>query len=131
MTEPLDVAWKDLVDQRPSFRGQLAEHDSLVLGARAPAHQPTLFELLHDIRRRCAGQQNAVPNIAEWQRTLVVQHLEHRELGHAESALKQVRPDTSFERLQRAPEGDDQLQRCRPIAVGVGSRLAAGLRHNS
>ena len=130
--KPLHVSWKDLVDQRSSFRGELAEHHSLILGARSPAHQSTLLELLDDIRRTRAGHQNPVANLTEWQGALVVQHLQHGELGQAQSALNQMRSHPSLDRLKSAPKSDDQLQRRSPIAIGGGGRLLSGFRcHNS
>jgi len=120
VAKPLHVNWKHLVDQRPSFRGQLAEHDSLVLSARAPAYQSTLLELVHDIGRAGTGHENPVANLAEWQGALVVQHLQHRELGQAQSGLNKMRSHPSLDRLQRARKSDDQLQRRSPIAIRGG-----------
>ena len=97
--KPFHVNWKHLVDQRPSFRRQLAEYDSRILGACSPPHQATLLELLHDIRRTGAGHENPVPNLAKWQGTLVIQHLQHGELSQAQSGLNQMRPYRSLDRL--------------------------------
>ncbi len=132
LAKPLHVRWKDLVDQRSSFRGELAEHDSLILGARSPAHQSTLLELLDDVRSTRAGHQNPVANLAEWQNAFVVQHFQHGELGQAQSGLNQMRSHPSLDRLKSAPKSDDQLQRRGPIAIGGGCRRLAGFQcHNS
>jgi protein-S-isoprenylcysteine O-methyltransferase Ste14 len=49
----------------------------------------------------------------------VIQHLEYRELGQAQTLPCELGPYALFDRLIRACDGDDQLQCRRPIVFGA------------
>src|SRR5438309_2257124 len=102
LLEQIGVRGKHLLDQRPAVRRQLAEHHARILAACPPSHQPALFELLDDIRRARASEENAIADLAEPQRSLVMQHLQDGKLGQAQPVLNQMRSDNLLERLKRA-----------------------------
>jgi len=132
LLEQIDVSGKHLLDQSPPLRRQLAEHHSRILGAAAPPYQPTLLEFLDDIRCACAREENAVPDLAEPLSSLVIQYLQDRKFGQAQSVLNQMRSNHPLERLQRAPQRDDQLQRCGSVGIaGDFGLLSASRGHNS
>lgn len=126
--EQPDVSWKYLVDQRSAPRRQLTEHDSRILGACPPPHQPSLLEFLDDIGRARAGEENAIADLAEPQSPLVIQHLQDRELGQAQALLNEMRSDGPLERLKRAAQRDDQPQRCSSVGIAGEFGLLSGSR---
>src|SRR5207247_5787263 len=80
VTKPVDVSREYLVDQRPPLRRELAEDDPLVFGGRSPPHQATFFKLLDHVGRARPRDEDPIPNLAEGQWALVVQHIDDREL---------------------------------------------------
>ena len=103
----------------------------LVFRAGSPAHQAAFFELLDDVGRARTGDEDTVAQLTQRKRPLVIQHLEHGKLGHAEALPYQLRPNPPFKRLVRARQCDHQLQRCGPIGRCASSGLFRRLRHNS
>jgi hypothetical protein len=130
VTKPVDVSWEDLVHQRPSLRCELAEHDPLVFRRRSPSHQSTFFKLFDHVCGARARDEDPIPNLAEGQSALVIQHLEDRELGQAQATLGEMWPDAPFKRLHGSAERDDQLQGRRPLAISIQVRFSFPQRHN-
>ena len=130
--ETLDMGGKHVVDQGAAIRRQLAEHHSRILGTCPPPHQPSLLEFLDDIGRARAGEENAIPDLAEPQSPLVIQHLQDRELGQAQALLNEMRSDGPLKRLKCAAQRDDQLQRCSSVGIAGDFGLLSGSRgHDS
>ncbi|HYN09742.1 MAG TPA: hypothetical protein VES67_20335 [Vicinamibacterales bacterium] len=123
LAKPVDVGWEYLIDQRSPLGRQFAKDHALVFGAGSPAHQPTFFKFLDDVGGARTRDENSIPNLAEWERPLVIQHLEHSELGHPEAALNKVWPHALFSRLVRASQGDHQLQCRNPIGIRAPFRV--------
>src|SRR5687768_2078937 len=115
LAPPNYVRGKHRIEQGSPFGRQLAKDDTLVFGGCASTNQPSLFKLLDRVGGTRPRHQNPITNLAERECSLVVQHLEHRELGHAKTLSSELRSYTLFDRLVRARDGDDQLQCRRPI----------------
>ena len=82
---------------------QLAKDHALVFGGRSSTHQPSLLKLLDHVGGIRTRHQNPIANLTERERALVIQHLEYRELGQAETLPCELRPYALFDRLvQRA-----------------------------
>jgi hypothetical protein len=124
-TKPIDVSWEYLVHQRSPLGCEFAEDDPLVFRGRSPPHQSTLFELLDHVCRARSGDEDPIPNLAKRQSALVLQHLEDRELSHAQPILGEMWSHSPLNRLHGSAERNDQSQR-RPIAIGV--RLSLFMR---
>ncbi|PYR05572.1 MAG: hypothetical protein DMF99_28055 [Acidobacteria bacterium] len=52
-------------------------------------------------------------------------------LGQAQPVLNQMRSDNLLERLKRAAQCDDELQRRGAVGISGGCRLAVGSRHQN
>jgi hypothetical protein len=130
VTKPIDVGREHLVHQGPPVRCELAEDDSLVFGGRSPSHQSTFFKLFDDVRGARPRDEDPIPNLAEGQSALVIQHLEDRELGQAQATIGEMWPYAPFKRLHGSAERDDQLQGRGPIAIGVQSLFSLLRRHD-
>lgn len=119
----LDMLWKHFVDQRAPFGGQLTEYDSLIFRRCSPSHQAPFFQFLHNVCGAGAGDEYSIPNLAKRQGTLVIQHLKHRELGHAQPPAGHMGPHASLDGLMCAPQRNDQLQRSSSISQLVRFRF--------
>jgi hypothetical protein len=106
------VCGKYLIDQRSPLRCQFAKDHPLVLGTCSPTHQPTFFKLFDHVRGARTRDEDSIPKLTEWERSLVIQHLKDSELGHAQAGLRKMWPHTLFNRLVCASKGNHQLQ-CR------------------
>src|SRR2546425_4834862 len=75
---------KDARDQLSPGGGERQQGHPAVAAARPPAHQAPLHELVDDIGRAARLHQDAPLHLAHRELALVIQHLEHAELGRAE-----------------------------------------------
>jgi hypothetical protein len=76
------------------------------------------------MRSARAADEDSVPELPEWERSLVIQHLQHGELRHAQPGLPEMWPYALFNGLVCASKGDHQLQSRRAI----GSRASFKIR---
>ena len=129
LAKPLHVNREHLIDQCAPLWRQLPEDNPLVFFACSSTHQTTVLELFHDVRRAGPRDKNPIPNLAQGEYALVIEHLEHCEFGQAKAVLRKVRPDASFDRLERAAEGDHQLERRRALLSPAVLPLLRLVRH--
>jgi hypothetical protein len=98
---------------------ELAEHHALILGARVAAHQPAGLERLHRVGRAGAGDEDPLRQLPERERALVVERLEHAELGRREVPRPQLAAQRLRDRAHRAA-ADDHEPEGRGAVGGVG-----------
>ena len=91
---------KHVFDQCSPLWGQLAKHNSLIVGGCSSAHQPTFFKLLDHVRRARTRHEDPIPDLAEPQCALVIQDFQDGELGDAESTRGKMRTDAPLNRLE-------------------------------
>ena len=102
--------------------GREVEQDYAAVGvAGTPPHQPPIDELVHDVGGAAALDEDLPLHLAHRQLALVVQHLQHSELGGAEAKAGDARPGVPLDRIERASEHDPQVQRRVVHALGTSS----------
>src|SRR5439155_4981655 len=92
----------------------LSLHDALPISA----HQAPLHELVDDIGRAARLHQDALLHLAHRELALVIQHLEHAELGRAELEARDAGAGVALHRIER-PGQDRKSTRLNSSHVAI------------
>src|SRR2546427_1650555 len=116
---------KDPCDETPARGREREQHFAAVFLTGAAPYQAARHELVDHVGRAARLHQDAPLHLADWQLPLVVQHLQHAELGRAEAEAGDAGPRVAVDRVERPGEHHPQHQ---PRVAG-GGRL--GCHHPS
>src|SRR3989442_1904827 len=116
---------KDPCDEAPARGREREQHFAAVFLTGAAPYQAARHELVDHVGRAARLHQDAPLHLADWQLPLVVQHLQHAELGRAEAEAGDAGPRVAVDRVERPGEHHPQHQ---PRVAG-GGRL--GCHHPS
>src|SRR2546428_1327095 len=114
---------KDPCDETPARGREREQHFAAVFLPGAAPYQAARHELVDHVGRAARLHQDAPLHLADWQVPLVVQHLQHAELGRAEAEAGDAGPRVAVDRVERPGEHHPQHE---PRVAG-DSRLVCHL----
>src|SRR2546426_4471527 len=108
---------KDPCDEAPARGREREQHFAAVFLTGAAPYQAARHELVDHVGRAARLHQDAPLHLADWQLPLVVQHLQHAELGRAEAEAGDAGPRVAVDRVERPGEHHPQHE---PRVAGDG-----------
>ena len=101
---------EDAPHQAQAAGGERERPLAAIAGARLPAHQPPPDQLVHHVGGAAALDEDPPLHLAHRQPALVIEDLEHPELGGAEVEPGDTGPGVALDRVERSRQDDPEPQ---------------------